>query len=124
LINGADSMPTYYECRRCTACCRWPGQVRLTEADIDAMAGFLGRPAREFTEQFTRLREDRRGLVLREKSNGECVFLDGVDCRVQPVKPKQCRDFPNGWNFPGFEQQCRATPRVVSDEGYRRLTQT
>ncbi|NJM55265.1 MAG: hypothetical protein HC841_04560 [Verrucomicrobiae bacterium] len=23
-------MPIFHECQRCTACCRWPGQVRLT----------------------------------------------------------------------------------------------
>ena len=76
------TMPIFYECQRCTACCRWPGQVRLTDAEIDAMAGYLGLAVHEFTEQFTRLREDRRGLALREKPNGECVFLEGIVCRV------------------------------------------
>jgi len=27
-------MPIFYECQRCTACCRWPGQVRLTDEEI------------------------------------------------------------------------------------------
>jgi hypothetical protein len=107
------TMPIFYECQRCTACCRWPGQVRLTDAEIDAMAGYLGLAVHEFTEQFTRLREDRRGLALREKPNGECVFLEGIVCRVQPVKPQQCRDFPSLWNFPGFEKECRAIARIV-----------
>lgn len=114
-------VPIYYECQRCTACCRWPGQVRLTEGEITALAGHLGLPVDEFTERYTRLREDRRGLVLTEKPNGECVFLDGADCRVQPVKPQQCRDFPNLWNFPGWEQQCHAIARVVSAAEYPRL---
>ena len=64
---------------------------------------------------------DRRALVLQEKADGSCVFLDGDDCSVQPVKPQQCRDFPNLWNFPGFEKTCRAIPRLVSDDEYRRL---
>jgi len=55
------TMPNFLRCQRCTACCRWPGQVRLTDAEIDAMAGYLGLAVHEFTEQFTRLREDRRG---------------------------------------------------------------
>jgi len=37
------------------------------------------------------------------------------------VKPQQCRDFPNLWNFPGFEETCRAIPHRVSEEDYRRL---
>ena len=44
------------------------------------------------------------------------MFLEGNECAVQPVKPQQCRDFPNLWNFPGFEQTCRAIPRLVSAE--------
>lgn len=114
-------MPTFYDCQRCTACCRWPGQVRLTDEDVRAMAAYRGLSENEFTERFTRLREDRRGLVLTEKPNGECIFLDGIDCSVQPVKPQQCRDFPNRWNFPGFEKLCRAIPREVNEAEYDRL---
>jgi Fe-S-cluster containining protein len=69
----------------------------------------------EFIQQCTRLRATRNGLALQEKPNGECIFLDGNDCSVQPVKPQQCRDFPNLWNFPGFEKQCHAIPRIVAE---------
>lgn len=74
----------------------------------------------EFIQQFTRLRHDRRGLSLVEKPNGECIFLEGENCSVQPVKPRQCREFPNLWNFPGFEKICRARPREVSEVEYQR----
>lgn len=114
-------MPIFHECQRCTACCRWPGQVRVTDAEITRLARFMGKSEHDFIQQFMRLRHDRRGLALREKPNGECVFLDGNECAVQSVKPQQCRDFPNLWNFPGFEKTCRAIPRMVSDEDYRRL---
>lgn len=86
------------------------------------MAAFLGLPEDEFIQRYMRLRPDRRGLVLAEQADGACVFLDGNDCRVQSVKPQQCRDFPNLWNFPGWEQECRAIPRVVNEVEYRRLT--
>lgn len=112
-------MPIFYECQRCTACCRWPGQVRLTDAEIARLAAFLGLRDGEFIERFTRLRDDRRGLSLVEKANGECIFLAGDDCSVQSVKPQQCRDFPNLWNFPGFEKTCHAIPREVSVDEFR-----
>jgi len=115
-------MPIYYECQRCTACCRWPGHVRVTTQEIAGMAALLGLSEDEFIQRHTRLAADRRGLVLQEKPNGECVFLDGMDCRVQAAKPKQCRDFPNGWNFPGFEKVCHAIPREVTESEWRRLT--
>jgi len=105
-------MPIVLECQRCTACCRWPGQVRLTDAEITRLAAFKDVGEHEFIQRFTRLRQDRRGLALQEKPNGECIFLAGDDCSVQPVKPQQCRNFPNLWNFPGFEQICRAVPKV------------
>lgn len=112
-------MPIFYECQRCTACCRWPGQVRLTDAETNRLAAFKGLGEFDFIQQFTRLRADRRGLSLREKPSGECIFLEGNDCAVQPVKPQQCRDFPNLWNFPGFEKTCRAVPRLVDEIEYR-----
>jgi Fe-S-cluster containining protein len=56
-----------------------------------------------------------------EKPDGACIFLSGNDCTVQPVKPQQCRDFPNLWNFPGFEKICHAIPKLVGEEEYRRL---
>jgi Fe-S-cluster containining protein len=69
----------------------------------------------DFIQRYARLRADRRGLALQEKPGGECVFLEGRDCAVQSVKPQQCRDFPNKWNFPGFDKICRAIPKQVPD---------
>jgi Fe-S-cluster containining protein len=114
-------MPVFYDCQRCTACCRWPGQVTLTDADITRLAGFLGLDEPAFIDRHTRLRLDRRGLSLSEKPGGACTFLEGVDCLVQPVKPPQCRDFPHHWRFPGFELQCQAIPREVSAAEYDHL---
>ena len=111
-------MPIFYECDRCTACCRWPGQVRLSNAEISAMAEFLAVPEHEFIQSFTRLDSSRTALALEDKANGECIFLDGNDCRVNPVKPQQCRSFPNLWNFPGFEKICRAKPVVMDQTNY------
>ena len=114
-------MPIFHECQRCTACCRWPGQVRLSDEEITRLAAFNRLDEREFIERFTRLRPDRRGLSLKEKPDGECVFLEGNDCAVQPAKPQQCRDFPNLWNFPGFEKICHAVPRRVNEDEYVQL---
>ena len=116
-------MPVFHECQRCTACCRWPGQVCLTEQEITRLASHLQLGEHEFIQQFTRLSTDRRGLALNDKPNGECIFLAGSDCSVQPVKPQQCRDFPNLWNFPGFEEVFRAVPHEVTPGDWRRLVE-
>lgn len=103
----------HYQCQRCTNCCRWPGFVRLDEPEIPAMAAHLGLSEHDFIQQYTRLRPQRDGLALTDKGNGECVFLDGRDCRIQAVKPVQCRGFPNTWNFPGWREVCEAVPVPV-----------
>jgi Fe-S-cluster containining protein len=93
----------------------------LSDGEISRLANFLGLGEFDFIQRHTRLAHDHRGLALMDKPDGTCVFLAGGDCAVQPVKPQQCRDFPNLWNFPGFEQTCRAIPRLVSPEDYERL---
>ncbi len=114
-------MPTFYDCQRCTACCRWPGQVRLTDAEITRLATFHGLSEHDFIQRYTRLAHDRRGLALQEQPGGACVFLVGDDCSIQPVKPQQCRDFPNLWRHPDADQLCRAIPREVTEDEYVRL---
>jgi Fe-S-cluster containining protein len=113
-------MPIFFECQRCTACCRWPGQVRLTGEEIARLAAFKKMSEFDFIQQFTRLNQSRNGLALKDKPSGECIFLEGNDCAVQAVKPQQCSDFPNRWNFPGFENICHAIPREVSEEEFKR----
>ena len=115
-------MPIFLECQRCTACCRWPGQVRLNDAEITRLAAFKGMSERDFIQRYAKLRADRRGLALREQPDGACIFLEGENCAVQPVKPQKCREFPNLWNFPGFEKVCHAIPREVTEaESARRI---
>lgn len=94
--------------------------MRLTDAEITRIATHLGLSEADFIARHTRLRADRKGLSLLEKPNGECEFLVGNECAIQPVKPQQCRDFPNLWNFPAFEKVCHAIPRDVSPEEFRR----
>lgn len=93
----------------------------MSDGEIARLAQFKGMGESDFIQAFTRLREDRRGLALVEKPNGDCIFLEGDDCAVQPVKPQQCRDFPNRWNFPGFEKFCHAIPRQVTEEEHEIL---
>lgn len=116
-------MPIFYECDRCTACCRWPGQVRLNDTEISAIATHLGLAEPEFIQRFTRVNAARNGLALQDHADGSCIFLDGGDCRIQTAKPQQCRDFPNLWNFPGFEVVCRARPVEVDAAEWRRRVQ-
>lgn len=97
-----------FRCVRCGNCCRWPGPVRVDDTEIVKIAAFLGVPEADFIESHTILTADRRGLSLPENPDGSCeYFSEEAGCLIQPVKPRQCRDFPLKWNFPGWENECR-----------------
>ena len=100
----------WYECQRCTNCCRWPGQVKLTSEDVTKIAKFLEMPEFDFVQTHTQLQPSRLGLALLVKEDGACAFLEGNDCLLQEVKPEQCKGFPNAWNFPGWQEICKAIP--------------
>lgn len=101
--------PTTFVCAQCGACCRWHGLVRLTDAEVDAIAAYVGLSPRGFIERCTEVTPDRRGLTLRECPDGACIMLDehGL-CRIHAVKPRQCREFPWRWHVPGYEALCQA----------------
>lgn len=83
--------------------------MRLSAAEADAIASHLGREPRDFIEHYTDVTEDRRSLTLVEGADGSCIMLTADNlCRINPVKPRQCRDFPERWRFPGFEALCQA----------------
>ena len=97
-----------FTCARCGNCCRWSGYVRLKGREADEIAGLLGMTAEEFIERFTRLTADRSGLSLIERPDGSCIFFEENPprCTIEAAKPAQCRAFPLGWNFPGWEKEC------------------
>lgn len=95
-----------HTCRRCGACCRWEGDVCLSDDDVQAIAAFLHMSEEAFINQFCRLQRNRRGLSLIDAEDGACIMLSNNSCRIQEVKPRQCRDFPGRWRFPGWEQRC------------------
>ena len=77
------------------------------------MAKELDLSSNEFTEKYTKLREQRNGLTLKNNKNGSCVLLKDKSCLVHSTKPKQCKDFPNNWRFKGWRQICDATPKKI-----------
>ncbi len=98
----------HYVCQRCNACCKWPGDVRLEEDELQPIADCLGMEFADFVSDYTRLRTNRQGLSLIEKENHECIMLENGGCRIHEVKPSQCAGFPNKWNFPGWRDVCEA----------------
>ena len=91
----------HFVCACCGNCCRWDGVVHAKEEEFPAIAAFLGISVEELIDKFTRLSDDRTGLVYCDKEDGSCVFQNSNNlCTINPVKPKQCATFPQDWDVP------------------------
>ncbi len=110
--------PMTFTCQRCGACCRVPGYVTLEPGEAETLAAYLGLTLYTFTEQYTRLTFNRQALSLIEQADGSCVFLETDNtCRIQPVKPEQCKGFPFRWRTRALEGVCPAWKAANSAVG-------
>ena len=119
MTTSPSTTSAEFHCRRCGECCRWSGCVKLAPGEPEAIAAALGVTSEFFYERFTRISPDRSCLSLTETPDGHCVFLEEpgegrrfAGCRIDAVKPRQCRDFPLRWNFPGWEKCCAGALRA------------
>ena len=89
-----------FECAGCGRCCAGPeeGYIWATDAEIAAVAGFLGIPEARMKGRFTR-KVGRRVTLVESRRNNDCIFLlpcseGGRKCGIHPVRPAQCRSWP------------------------------
>ena len=111
-------MDREFVCLQCGECCRIKGDVNLTGEDVEEIAAFLGIDVQDFVDSYTRLSRDRRSLSLIESTGRDCIFLEKNRCSVHPVKPRQCRNFPVSWHYPGFEEICEGMKRFIFYDPY------
>lgn len=97
-----------FKCLGCGACCRIPnGIVRVSDAEISRIAGYLGMPEQVFIAEETDVAPDRRGLVLKSRADNSCVWLtEDNRCRIHPVKPDKCKSFPYDWTNADSYEVC------------------
>jgi Fe-S-cluster containining protein len=84
-----------FECTRCGNCCTGaPGEVRVSEEEVVALATAVGLDLADFHERCMRVLDDgSNGLV--EKPDGDCVFWSRAHgCLVYAARPRQCRTWP------------------------------
>ena len=82
-----------FECTRCNQCCTGePGYVWVDRNRVVSIADFLAMTVREFLSRYCRRVWWR--ISLKERDNGDCVFLTPQGCSIYPVRPEQCRSFP------------------------------
>jgi uncharacterized protein len=83
-----------FRCTQCGDCCTGaPGFVWVDEAELAAIAAHRGEPLEQVRALYTHAAH--RGLSLRERANGDCIFLDAHrGCTIYPARPRQCRTWP------------------------------
>jgi Fe-S-cluster containining protein len=84
-----------FGCQGCGACCSGaPGAVWLEDADIEALAAWLGTSSTQFEREYVRRDGVRRRLY--EWPTGDCVLLepDRRQCVACGARPAQCRSWP------------------------------
>jgi Fe-S-cluster containining protein len=90
---SADSHPQVFHCRQCGDCCAGRGGIFVRPDEVEAMAALVELPVEEFCRLF--MEASDLGPRLTVAANGFCVFLmEGNLCRVHPVKPFICRQWP------------------------------
>ncbi|MCP5044389.1 MAG: YkgJ family cysteine cluster protein [bacterium] len=121
--TSCEEPPWYCEglrlaCTRCGRCCRGPGNVWVSDLEIEALAVRAGIPAETFRRTHAR-RSGQHGWVLRQKRNEDCIFwLNRGGCLVYEDRPQQCRTYPlwkaNLTTEEVWEREARSCPGIGS----------
>jgi len=87
-----DPHPQVFQCQQCGECCVGRGGILVRPDEVKAMAALLALSEAEFCRCFV---EDSALGPRLTAANGVCVFLMAKNlCRVHPVKPFICRQWP------------------------------
>jgi uncharacterized protein len=96
LVNDAEMFLTKenieFKCEKCGACCRAEGYVYLKKGELESMAEYNSKSAKEFRDIFTEFILFK-GRVVKQDPEG-CVLLVDGRCAVYGARPSQCREFP------------------------------
>ena len=81
----------------------------ITENEADQIADHLNLETKTFIANFAKLTSSRKNLALLEKDNHECIFFNAKSriCEIYEVRPVQCRNFPQKWNFQNWQNECK-----------------
>jgi uncharacterized protein len=91
--NLKASRQPVFECQQCGDCCAGRGGIFVKPQEVADMAALLGMGVEEFCRRY--VEASAMGPRLAIADNGFCVFLmEGNLCRVHPVKPFICRQWP------------------------------
>jgi Fe-S-cluster containining protein len=83
--------PLVFQCQQCGDCCAGRGGIFVRPGEVAAMAAFLHLDEADFRARYLEPSSLGTRLGITE---GVCVFMEDHRCRVHPVKPLICRQWP------------------------------
>ena len=90
-MTSESNGESVFSCHMCGDCCRGYGGTYVSASDIQAIAEYLQEDPEQFKTKYCQLSGSR--YVLAQSDNGFCAFWDEL-CRIHPVKPRMCRNWP------------------------------
>ncbi|MDI6853430.1 MAG: YkgJ family cysteine cluster protein [Deltaproteobacteria bacterium] len=122
---GENNKQPAFACRQCGECCCGDKGILVTPSEAEALAAFLRLTLEELQSRF--LIDSPLGPQL-ATLNGACVFLADNRCRVHPVKPRICREWPflpallkHADEFEAAKEACPGLAQGCSHEEFRLL---
>ena len=91
-MNDHLKSPVFH-CQQCGDCCSGRGGIHVKPGEVEAMAALLKLSVEDFCRGY--VEASALGPRLTIAANGFCIFfMEGNLCRVHPVKPFICRQWP------------------------------
>lgn len=84
-----------FKCTECSKCCKGSsGYIWISEQEMQKAAEYLNLSFDDFCRQYIRKVGSRYSLIDLPKEDYRCVFLEGKQCKIYPVRPIQCQTYP------------------------------
>lgn len=87
----------------------------MNDREAEAIAQKLGLSKDEFLRLHAYPYD--KGFSIRERANGDCVFLNGAMCGIYDVRPTQCQTFPFWPEILRSEKNWKATAKACEGIG-------
>ncbi|MFP3867662.1 MAG: YkgJ family cysteine cluster protein [Desulfobacteraceae bacterium] len=87
-----DRQRPVFQCQQCGECCRGRGGILVSQTEISKIAEFMGLSEANFQRRY--VEPSPLGPHLATNKAGICIFNLEGRCRVHPVKPQICQDWP------------------------------
>lgn len=108
-----DTILQRFKCQQSGNCCKCPGVVYVTPADIQGMAKTLKMSEIEFRHEFV-IKQNGWDVISTTTHRPNCFLDENNRCQVYEHRPTACRTYPDWdviWESEAtLEKECQLCP--------------